>query len=104
MKKVLVMLVLLLGLTAPTYSQNFEKHGTEFVQTKTTRTKSEPEKTTYTWKDSKGNVYPIYISNTGSCFVLKVSAKTGKEYRYYLGKEISAAICKELGREYSSRK
>lgn len=69
------MLVLLLGLVAPTYSQNFEKHGTEFVQTKTTRTKSEPEKTAYTWKDSKGNVYPIYISSTGSCFVLKVSAK-----------------------------
>lgn len=104
MKKILVTLVLLFGLVAPTYSQNFEKNGTEFVSTKATRTKSEPEKTIYTWKDNKGNVYPIYISNTGSCFVFKISAKTGKEYRYYLGKEISTAICKELGREYTPRK
>lgn len=66
-------------------------------------TKSEPEKTDYTWTDTKGNTYPIYISSTGSCFVIKISAKTGKEYRNYLKPEVSADICRKLGREYKGK-
>lgn len=60
--------------------------------------------TDYTWKDSKGNVYPIYISSSGSCYIIKTSSKTGKEYKQYMKKEISIQICKELNVEYKNKK
>ena len=52
-------------------------------------------KTGFTWKDSKGDEYPVYIAHTGSCFVIKTS-KSGEEYRAYLGEEASEQINKEL--------
>ena len=52
-------------------------------------------KTDFTWKDSKGDEYPVYIAHTGSCFVIKTS-KSGEEYRAYLGEEVSEQINKEL--------
>ena len=85
------------------YSQNFKREGTTFVSTKTATVKSEPTKTRFTWKDSKGQEYPIYISSTGSCFIIKVSSKTNKEYRMYLNPELSQQICKELNIEYKSK-
>ena len=53
------------------------------------------EKTGFTWKDSKGDEYPVYIAHTGSCFVIKTS-KSGEDYRAYLGEEVSEQIRKEL--------
>lgn len=85
-------------------AQTFEKQGTTFISKSATRVKVEPTKTKFTWKDSKGTEYPIYISKTGSCFVMKLSSKTNKEYKYYLGPEISEVVCKELGIEYKSKK
>ena len=52
-------------------------------------------KTGFTWKDSKGDEYPVYMAHTGSCFVIKTS-KSGKDYRAYLGEEVSEQIRKEL--------
>ena len=52
-------------------------------------------KTGFTWKDSKGDEYPVYISSEGSCFVIK-NSKSGENYRAYLGKEVSEQICREL--------
>lgn len=68
------------------------------------RVKAVDTKTKFTWKDSKGKEYPIYISKSGSCYVIKVSAKTGKEYKNYLGAEISQQICKELNINYKDNK
>ena len=53
-------------------------------------------KTKYTWEDKEGNKYPIYITKKGACYVLRVSKKTGKEYKYYLPKDIQETIKKEL--------
>ena len=58
-------------------------------------------KTGFTWKDSKGDEYPVYIAHTGSCFVIKTS-KSGKKYRVYLGEETSEQICKELNNRKSN--
>lgn len=44
------------------------------------------------------------MSSTGSCFVMRVSSKTGKEYKSYLGPEISQQICKELNVEYKGKR
>ena len=59
------------------------------------------EKTGFTWKDSNGDEYPVYIAHTGSCFVIKTS-KSGEEYRVYLGEEVSGQIRKELNNRKSN--
>lgn len=53
-------------------------------------------KTKYTWEDKGGNKYPIYITKKGACYVLRVSKKTNKEYKYYLPKDIQETIKREL--------
>jgi len=98
----LLLLVLAIGLVAN--AQTYTRNGNTFASSTGERVKAKPVKTKFTWKDSKGKEYPVYISSNGSCFVIKVSAKTGKEYRNYLGAEISQQICKELGVEYKGRK
>lgn len=39
-----------------------------------------------TFTDSKGNVYPVLLSKTGSLFVVRTSAK-GSRYKFYLRTE-----------------
>ena len=60
------------------------------------------EKTGFTWKNSKGDEYPVYIAHTGSCFVIKTS-KSGEDYRAYLGEEVSKQIRKELSKSDTRR-
>lgn len=101
MRKLVFMLALMLAMCATASAQTYTRQGTTFTETGTSRTKAEPQKTQFTWKDKDGTAYPIYIGNNGSCFVLKVSKQSGKEYRKYLGEQISKEICAELGREYT---
>lgn len=84
-------------------AQTVSRQGNTFTSSSKASSQAKPERTKYTWKDSKGTEYPIYISKSGSCFVYRTSSKTAKEYKQYLGKEISAQICKEMGREYKPR-
>lgn len=98
----LLLLVLSMGLVAN--AQTYTRNGNTFTSAKSVKAKAEPVKTKFTWKDSKGKEYPVYISSKGSCFVIKVSAKTGKEYKNYLGPEISQQICKELNIKYNGKK
>lgn len=79
-----------------------ERKGDTFVYTKQPRQKSEPILTPYFWEE-KGVKHPIYMSSkSGSCFIL-TTKKDGTEGRRYLGKEISATICKEMGVEYKPK-
>lgn len=96
------LLFMLFGLWMTADAQTYKQEGNTFSSIKTTKTLTS-DKTPYTWKDSKGKEYPIYISSTGSCYVIKTSSKTGKEYRQYLGPEISEEICKQLGRKYTAK-
>lgn len=98
----LLLLVLAMGLAAN--AQTYTRNGNTFTSAKSVKAKAEPVKTKFTWKDSKGTEYPVYISAKGSCFVIKVSTKTGKEYKNYLGPEISQQICKELNIKYNGKK
>ena len=98
----ILLLVLAIGLAAN--AQTYTRNGNTFTSAKSVKAKAEPVKTKFTWKDSKGKEYPVYISAEGSCFVIKVSAKTGKEYKNYLGPEISSQICKELNIKYNGKK
>ena len=104
MKKILFILLLFCISFNNAYSQNYTRSGNTFISSTGERVKAEPVKTKFTWKDSKGNEYPIYISSKGSCFVIKVKDKNGKDKKTYLGPEISQQICKELNIEYKGKK
>lgn len=83
----------------PTYSPE--------TKTFTTEKKSSDIPTEYTWVDSKGNSYQIYLhqytkgENQGqwTCFVYRISQKTGNTYKYYLpeGKSMAIQIMAEMG-------
>lgn len=98
----LLLLVLTMGLAAN--AQSYTREGNTFISSTGERSKTEPVKTKFTWRDSKGKEYPVYISPKDSCFVIKGKDKNGKDKRHYLGPEISQQICKELGIEYKGKK
>ena len=52
-------------------------------------------KTKFTWKDSRGYEFPVYMNSRGSCFIIRTS-KSGEKYRAYLGEEVSEQINREL--------
>lgn len=100
----LLSIILMFGMFGPNIkAQNYNKSSKTFEQVSTKKS-SDDVKTDYTWKDKKGNIYPIYLhkvtkgENAGkyTCYVFKISAKTGKEYKYYIpnGIEIANDICK----------
>ena len=96
-------LIVLISIPNNCFGQNFKRNGDTFINMSTSRTKVEPIKTKFTYTDSDKIDYPIYVSSTGSCFINKISKKTNKEYRKYLGPDISQAICKELNIEYKGK-
>ena len=48
---------------------------------------------TYELNDIK---YPIFVTKNGAYYIWKISKKSGKEYKYYLPKDIQIA----MGRKY----
>ena len=98
------MLLVLLNVGLVANAQTYTRSGNTFISSTGERVKSNCTKTKFIWKDAKGKEYPIYVSNTGSCFVIRISSKTNKEYKSYLGKEISKQICKELNIPYKKIK
>ena len=69
-------------------AQDYTRQGKTFVATQ--KSSSTDVKSGYTYKDSKGKTYDIYVSKSGACYIKRVSSKTGKEYKSYLSKEISS--------------
>lgn len=97
-------LVVMFCISLDAKAQSYERKGNNFEQISTRNTSSTVTKTVYTWTDSKGNKYPIFVTKNGRCFVNKVSSKTGKEYKYYLEENISKEVCKEMGIVYVPKK
>lgn len=94
MKHLIIILALLLG--SFTGYAEVTREGDTFKVEKTATTSSDTQ-TKYTWQDKEGNKYPIFITKKGACYVLRTSKKIGKEYKYYLPKDIQETIKKELG-------
>lgn len=86
------------------HCQDYKRESKTFVVTKAQTKTTKETKTDFVWKDAKGNEYPIYVGATGACYIKRVSAKSGNEYKQYLGAEISMQVCKELGIEYKGKK
>lgn len=100
MKKIIIAAIMLLSLNVGVHAQSVVKSGNTFTQVSNKGGKSggKETKTQYTYKDSKGNVYPVYLSASGKAFIKKVSKKTGKEYKQYMpeiGKQINPKAYKE---------
>lgn len=106
MKKTIIALSLLLAVIASNAQDNkrYTRQGDTFIEVKATP-KNDDQKTSYTWKDSKGNEYPIILHEYKSgekkgrvtAYVIRTSSKTGKEYKYYLpdGEKIAEEIINE---------
>ena len=94
MKKII--LCILLALFCITISAEVKREGNTFKVEQTT--KESDTKTQYTWVDKDGNIYPIFITKKGACYIFRTSKKTGKEYKQYLPKNIQETIKQELNR------
>ena len=103
MRYLLIILFTVLGISTVN-AQTYERKGNTFEQTTAIKSKVKPEKTPFTWVDSKGIAYHIYITQNGRCYVLKVSKNTGKEYKHYLPVDLAKEICKSMNREYKELK
>ena len=98
MKKIIIAAIMLLSLNVGIQAQSVQKKGNNFTQVTNKKSSGKETKTQYTYTDSKGVVYPVWLSSTGKAFIKKVSKKTGKEYRQYLpeiGKQINPNAYKE---------
>lgn len=91
--KYIIALLVALSMSVASYA-GVVRHGNTFLVE--TTSVNQDTKTQFTWQDKDGNIYPIYISKKGACYVIKVSKKTGKEYKYYLPKDVQETIRKEL--------
>lgn len=87
----LIFALMFLGTVA--FGQKYQRNGNQFsVNTE----KIKDLNTGYTYKDRQGKVYSIYQNSKGNFYIIRKSKKTGKQYKSYLPKEISAEIAKEL--------
>ena len=115
MKKVIITIAIVIASMSLANAQdrttNFTQEGKTFVQQKGRGSSSKTaEPTGYTWRDSKGVEYPIFLhtyergekAGRTTCYVLKTSAKTGKEYKYYIP-EGEAIASKILGATSTSK-
>lgn len=111
MKRIVLTIVLMLATVTAAFAQkaSFTTNGNTYRPVVASVTKNVPQKdsatsiTPYTY-EVKGVNYPIHIGRTGSCYIVRVSKRTGKEYRQYLGEEISRDICHKMNRQYTAKK
>lgn len=102
MKKLFIAIALLASVICVNAQSPIKRNGNTFSKEQVS--KSEPIQTGYFW-EIKGVKYPIWINpNSGACFIKRVSQKTGKEYKQYMPKEVSAQIAQEMGIEYKVQK
>ena len=106
MKKVFI--GILFALCINVNAQSIVREGNTFksVSSKgSTFQKGDTLVTSFIFEDSKGTKYPIIINrNSGSCYVLRKSSKTGKLYKSYMKPEISRQVAKELNITYKAKK
>lgn len=104
MKKFFIGIIMMLALgvnNSSLFAQSVVREGKTFKSVGTNRAAKDTLVTSFTFEDSKGNKYPIIINKgSGRCYCYKVSSKTGKPYKFYMKREVSQTICKELGITY----
>lgn len=95
--------VVIAGAQTTKVSDKTSFSGTSYTSTSSRGSSSSDVKTNYTWSSERDNVsYPIYLHKytkgdkvgQWTAYVLRVSKKTGKEYKYYLPD--GAAIAQDI--------
>ena len=85
MKGLFISVLLALMVGTPILAQDVKREGTTFVEVGSSKVSLKNDtKTKYTYKTKDGKVYPVYLSKTGKAFIVRVSKKSGKEYKQYL--------------------
>ena len=98
MKKMIICISMMLAFGLVSNAQSVQRQGNTFTQVSNKKSTGKETKTQYTFTDSKGVVYPVYLSSTGKAYIKKVSKKTGKEYKQYvpeIGKQINPEAYKD---------
>lgn len=84
-----------------TFAQDYKRVGNKFIQQSTAVSATRDTLATDYTVVIGGNEYQVIINkSTGSCYIWKISKRSGKWYKQYLKKELSMQIAKELGIEY----
>lgn len=106
MKKVLIILALACGISHAAMSQQptYKVEGNTYkaVKAEANNTKRDSTITAYTY-ETNGKAYAICLSKNGSAYVGRVSSRTGRYYRQYLGEAISRDICGKVGKAYKGK-
>ena len=110
MKRFIALGILFLSIVCATFAQNnnssYTVEGNTFISSTgehSARTKAQIIETDFMYREKDGTEYKIMCNaNTGSCFINKVS-RNNREYRKYLGEDISREVCRRLNIEYKGR-
>lgn len=78
-------------------AQEVKREGNNFTVEQTIQQSSDVQ-TQYTFT-IKDNIYPIWITKNGRCYIIRTS-RNGNQYKQYLNKDICLQICKEMNIEY----
>ena len=68
----------------PAKGQNIVRKGKTFIEQSDTASRPKAKKTDYVFVEKDGQAYPVWVSSKKKYFIIKVSKKTGNEYRKYL--------------------
>lgn len=91
MKKIILAIAMLLTIGAQAQTQKYQINGNNIVAVSQAKQKKEAQKTPYTFT-IKGKTYEVYKGAKGSYYIIRTSTKTGKDYRYYLPKDIQTML------------
>lgn len=94
MKRIILSVIFALTTLSVCAQGTYTRTGNNFTQV-TAQKQSEATKTRLTYTTAKGEVFPIYLSKKGRAYIVRTSKKTGKEYKQYLGEDISREVCRE---------
>lgn len=78
-----LLITIAIFLSSLTIQAQYKVDGDKLVKIENTEKNKEPVKTKYTL-EIKGKVYPVYQGSKGGYFILRTSAKTGKQYKQYI--------------------
>ena len=83
MKKLFITIVLAM-VVGTINAQSVKLQGKTFVEQKDTTFRNTGTKTEFSYRCKDGKEYPIYLSKNGKAYIVRVSKKTGRQYKQYL--------------------
>lgn len=92
MKKIILTIAMLLTMGVQAQSQQkYQINGNNIVAVSQAKQKKEAQTTSYTYT-IKGKTYQVYKGAKGSYYIIRTSGKTGKQYKYYLPKDVQQML------------